>query len=342
LARIAEAAVTFGALAVALAGCGGGHKQGMKPIWSIKDESPQELVRYWTPERMARAEPYEAGLTNGAGVTGNSAALPYAAHAWGNGPVTKQGARAVGKVFFEERGVAYFCSGTSIAADNASVVVTAGHCAADGGSCAKGGDCRPHENWIFVPSFTADASCAGDTGAGCPYGRYPAKRLFAPDEWLRDGDHRYDFAAVVVDARNKEFALGSVAGGIPIFFDVTPKTLAGGGFLVFGYPKGGPFDGRLWVCAAKGAARTESRYEWFRGSTRTGPEAGPAEVTIGCNMAGGADGGPWLTEQKGGTTVLVSVSSFGPAGNRTTLSGPYLGEVAKRTYELAADTKVES
>jgi hypothetical protein len=314
----------------------------MKPIWTIKGESPEELVRYWTPERMARAEPYEAGLTNNAGAAGKAGALQFAGHAWGNGPVTKQGARAVGKVFFEERGVAYFCSGTAIASENASVVVTAGHCMADGGSCAKGGDCEPHQNWIFVPSFNANASCLGDTGAGCPYGRYPAKMLFAPDEWLKDGDHRYDFAAVVVDARNKEFALASVAGGVPIVFDVAPKTLAGSGFSVFGYPKDGPFNGRLWVCVTKGAVRSQSRYEWFRGSTRTGPEAGPAELTTGCDMTGGADGGPWLTEQRDGTTVLATVSSFGPAGNRSTLFGPYLGEVAKQIYELAAKTAVES
>jgi hypothetical protein len=339
LARIAAAAVSFGALAVTLVGCGGGHTQGLKPVWTVAGHSPDELVRYWTSERMARAEPYEPGLTNSA--AGGHAALRYQSHAWGSGPVTKEGARAVGKVFFEERGVAYFCLGTAIASDNASTVVTAGHCAADAGTCAKGGDCRPHQNWIFVPAYREDASCSGAAGAGCPYGRYAAKMLFAPPEWLADGNHRYDFAAVVVEARDKEFAVASTAGAIPIVFNVAPKTVVGRGFTVFGYPKGAPFNGRLWVCAANGAARNDSRYEWFRGSSRTGSEPGPAELMTGCNMTGGADGGPWLTTQNG-TTVLVSVSSFSPAGHRTTVSGPYLGEVAKRVYELAADTKVES
>jgi hypothetical protein len=337
--RIAAAAVASVGLAVALAGCGGGIAEEMKPVWTVGGDSPDELIRYWTSERMTRAQPYEPVLKDGAG-SGRNAPL-FAGHAWGNDPVTKEGARAVGKVFFEERGVPYFCTGTATDSDNASVVVTAGHCATDGGSCAKGADCRPHQNWIFVPSFRADSSCRGDTAAGCPYGRYAAKALFAPEEWLRDGNHRYDFAAVVVDARDKEFAVASGAGGIPVAFGVPPTSVLRSDVAVFGYPQSAPFNDRLWVCEAKGAARTNSRYEWFRGSTHTGPEAGPAGLTTGCNMTGGADGGPWLTKQNG-TTVLVSLSSFASAGQRTTVSGTYLGAVAKQIYGLAADTKVES
>jgi hypothetical protein len=338
VARIAATAFTFGALAVALTGCGGGHKQGMKPIWTAAGKSPDELVRYWTSERMAGAKPYEPPLNGGAGAGGNAGTLLVKSHAWDSGSV----ARSVGKVFFEERGVAHFCSGAGVESANASVVLTAGHCVADGGSCAKGRDCRPHQNWIFVPSFREGASCREDTGPGCPYGRYAPRVLYAPDEWLRDGNHRYDFAAVVVEPRQKEFALASNAGGIPVVFGVPPRTLAGRRFQVFGYPAAPPFDGRLWVCAAKGAARTDSRYEWFTGSTRSGREPGPAELATGCDMTGGADGGPWLTQLKDGATVLVSVSSFGPAGNGTTVSGPYLGEVAKRIYDLATSVKVES
>jgi hypothetical protein len=324
--------------AAASSGCGGGHTQGMKPVWTVDGDSLDQVVRYWTAERMARARPYQPRLTDAARAGGDAEALPFTGRAWGNGPVTKEGARAVGKVFFEERGVAYFCSGTAIDSDNASVVATAGHCAADRGTCSKDGDCRPHQNWIFVPAFRQGADCRQDKGPGCPYGRFGPKAFFVPQEWLTNGSHRYDFAAVVVEARDKEFALGSEAGGVPVAFDVAPNTPAGRRFAVFGYPKGAPFKGRLWVCEAKGAARSGSRYEWFTGSSRTGPEPGPAQLTTGCDMTAGADGGPWLTQQ-GGRTVVVGVSSF---GNGTTMSGTYLGAAAKTLYELAADVHVEA
>jgi hypothetical protein len=327
----------------ALAGCGGGggHAQGMKlkAVWTIKGESPDDLVLYWTARRMASAKPYEVDLAKAAPRGPNAAGLEYANRAWGGFPTTVEGGRVVGKVYFEEQGVAYFCTGTAVFSENRSVVLTAGHCAADAGTCGKGGDCRPHQNWIFVPSFRQDKSCDEPTGAGCPYGRWAAQALFAPDEWLRDGNHRYDFAAVVVEALDGRL-LTDVVGDVTPVFDTAPQTLVHRRYVLFGYPQGPPFNGRLWVCLDKRAGRDESRYEWFRGSTRTGPEPGPAEVAIGCNMTAGTDGGPWLTEGQDRRTAIVSVTSFSPAQNE--LSGPYFGEVAKQIFEQAAATKVEA
>jgi hypothetical protein len=325
------------ALGLALAGCGGGHAQGMKAVWTIKAESPDDLALYWTGRRMASAKSYEPTLSSAA--RGGRARLPYANHAWGTGPVTIEGGRVAGKVFFEEGGVPYFCTGTAVSSENRSVVLTAGHCAVDGGSCPKAEKCRPHQNWIFVPSFRPDGGCEQATGAGCPYGRFAAKALFATDEWLRDGNHRYDIAAVVVEAR-EDLLLTDEAGDVIPLFDAAPASLGHRGYAVFGYPAGAPFNGRLWVCAETRAARDESRADWFRGSTRTGPEPGPAELTVGCNMTAGADGGPWLTPHVNNRTAIIGVSSFSPAKDR--ISSPYLGAAAKRIYELAAATKVHT
>jgi hypothetical protein len=327
----------------ALAGCGGGgqHAQGMKlkAVWTIKGESPDDLVLYWTARRMASAKPYEVDLAKAAPKEPKTARMEYANRAWGGFPTTVEGGRVVGKVYFEERGVAYFCTGTAVLSKNRSVVLTAGHCAADARTCAKGGDCRPHQNWIFVPSFRQDKSCDEATGAGCPYGRWAAQALFSPDEWLKDGNHRYDFAAVVVEALDGRLLTDVVGDVLPVF-DTAAEKLVHRDYALFGYPKGPPFNGRLWVCTAKRAGRGQSRYEWFRVSTRTGAESGPAELTIGCNMTGGVNGGPWLTPAQLGRTAIISVSSFSPSKDR--LSGPYLGAVAKRIYDLAAATKVEA
>jgi hypothetical protein len=311
----------------------------MKAVWTIKGESPEDLVLYWTARRMASAKPYEPSLTDIARGVLNVARLPYTDRVWGTHPVTPEGGRIVGRVYFEERGVAYFCSGAAVFSENRSVVLTAGHCAADGGTCAKGGDCRPHQNWVFIPSFRQDKSCDEATGAGCPYGRWAAQALFAPDEWLKDGNHRYDFAAVVVEALDGRLLTDVVGDVVPVF-DVAPEKLVHRDYALFGYPKGPPFNGRLWVCIEKRSGRDESRYEWFRGSTRTGSEPGPAELAIGCNMTAGADGGPWLTPGQNGRTAIVSVTSFSRAENE--LSGPYFGEVAKQIFVLAEATKVEA
>jgi hypothetical protein len=337
--RIVALAIGLCASVLAVAGCGSGHSQGMKAVWTIKGESPDDLALYWTARRMASAKPYESGLTKAARGGPKAARLPFTNRLWGTTPTTVEGGRVVGKVFFEEGGDAYSCTGTAVFSDNRSVVLTAGGCAAEGGTCRKGGACRPHQNWIFVPSFRQQGSCEEATGDGCPYGRFAAKTLFAPDEWLRDGNHRYDFAAVVVEALDGRL-LTDVAGDVIPVFSAAPERLVIRDYALFGYPKGAPFNGRLWVCVEKRTARDESRYEWFRGSTRTGAEPGPAELTIGCNMTAGTEGGPWLTPQQSGRTAIVSVTSFSPRKNQ--LSGAYLGEVAKRTFELASATKVES
>jgi hypothetical protein len=335
--------VALGICLCAVTGCGGGGGNApgmkMKAVWTIKGESPDDLALYWTARRIASAKPYEPTLTTTTLGERHAARLPYIDRAWGTHPVTPEGGRVAGKVFFEERGLAYFCTGAAVFSENRSVVLTAGHCAADGGTCAKGGDCRPHQNWVFIPSFRQDKSCDEATGAGCPYGRWAAQALFAPNEWLKDGNHRYDLAAVVVEALDGRLLTDVVGDVVPVF-DVAPEKLVHRDYALFGYPKGPPFNGRLWVCIEKRSGRDESRYEWFRGSTRTGSEPGPAELAIGCNMTAGADGGPWLTPGQNGRTAIVSVTSFSRAENE--LSGPYFGEVAKQIFVLAEATKVEA
>jgi hypothetical protein len=342
MSRFVATAVACGTLAVALAGCGGGgagHAQGMKAVWTVKGKSPDDLALYWTVRRMASAKPYEPNATKVVRQKPTPARLPYDDRAWGAGPTTREGGQVVGKVFFEERGVAYFCTGTAVYSDNRSVVMTSGHCAADGGKCPKARDCRPHQNWIFVPAYKKNASCHKE-GPGCRWGRFVAKVLYAPDEWLQDGNHRYDFAAVAVEPQEQTVLLTNHVGDVVPAFDAQPEMLLHRGYALFGYPQNPPFNGGLRVCLVERARRDESRYEWFRGATHTGSEPGPPELTTGCNMTAGADGGPWLTPLlRIGRTGIVSVSSFSSTGDR--LSGTYLGEVAKRTFQLAEATKVE-
>jgi hypothetical protein len=336
LLRIVVLTIGLGSAAAILSGCGGGQEKGMKAVWTIKGESAADLPLYWTARRMASAKPYAPELTIVA--RRNTTKLPYTDRAWGTSPVTPEGGRVVGKVFFEERGAPYFCTGSAVRSENRSVVMTAAHCAVDAGSCPKATNCRPHQNWIFIPSFRADKRCDGETGPGCPYGRFAAQRLFTPDQWLTEGSHRYDVAAVVVEARDN-LLLTDEAGDVIVTFNAEPKRLVHAAYALFGYPEGASFKDRLWACVNRRTGRDQSRYEWFRGFERTGAEPGPAELATGCNMTAGADGGPWLTPLASGRTGLVTVTSFG-ADDR--LSGPYFGDAARQLFELANQVKVKT
>jgi len=305
-------------LAFTAAGCGGGSPEvhTLLPHWTISGGSADQLVRYWTQARMAQAKPYRPASAESASGT----PLRFESRVWGPGPPTRAGARPVGRVFFEEGGVDYYCSGTAVSSDNSSVVLTSAHCVVDGGK----GKHRVHDNWIFVPSFRPAGNCAPDTGAVCPYGRFAAKQFFVAKQWLRSGDPRYDIAAVAVEPRQKSELLTEFVGEVVGGFDSPLPALPRRSLAIFGYPAGAPFEGRLSFCFAIGARRTSS--------------ADSGELNAGCDMRAGADGGPWFAAASKNRTAVVGVTSVGTG---KTVSSPYLGKVAKQLYDSASAVKVE-
>jgi V8-like Glu-specific endopeptidase len=310
------------------------------------DQRASEVRSYWTPQRVAGAEPAGQGLdsvrlgllppapaergrpfgvapTAGAGVAdgllgdllGGGSRQRRAAE-----PVAtpnKAPYRTHGKVLFSLGGTNYQCSATVIRARNKRLVATAGHCVFD---AREGGFAR---NWMFIPA---------KDGGSEPFGRWTAKRLATTRQWaqstrdanINNDDVRFDVAFATMRKRGGR-RLQNVVGARGIAFNRGRNGLH---FNAFGYPAESPFGGtQPYVCSSNELG------------TDSGPP--PAATRISCDMTGGASGGGWVI----GGGRLNSVTSYGyecspvdlnclingnPEEDR--LFGPYFGETVKDLY----------
>ncbi len=220
--------------------------------------------QYWTPERMAAATPVDTP----AAPSTTPAVLPRS----GGGHVKLDGVSPVGatvldasihtmsgRVFFvDDHGENHSCSGSTVNSNGKRLVFTAGHCVHGGGSGRGWFDVN---RWAFVPDYHG----------GSPYGTWNAYQLWTKNGWINDGNRAYDVAAVVMQNKNGQRIVDAVGGqGIEWNYGY------GRYEYMFGYPADPPFNGSgLYYCYG-----TTSNDGGF--------------PMLGCNMTGGASGGPWL------------------------------------------------
>jgi V8-like Glu-specific endopeptidase len=228
-----------------------------RPVVHKSKQTPGQIVRYWTPERMQNAKPVErvAGQSPKAkpgGGTNPSASvevpLPYPS--------------APGKVFFTDSGINYVCSGTAVTSTNESVVWTAGHCVNEGPGAF-------YTNFMFVPAYRDGAA---------PYGRFAAPTLVTTTGWQTSGEFGVDLGAAIVGTNASGQSLSDAVAEFPLVFNSARNQT----YQVYGYPAAGKFNGqRLRVCNTA----------WSRNDTSTFP----ATMGVRCDMTGGSSGGGWLT-----------------------------------------------
>lgn len=272
----------------------------------ISPAEAQSSQDYWTPERMKTAAPGDvlvAGKTARPGAEklgGVPAEVPATAPVLKatSGPLTP--IRTIGKVFFTLGGQNYVCSGNSVSASNRSTVSTAGHCLNEGpGAYAT--------NWVFAPAYENGNS---------PYGKWSARKLSAPSQWVSKGDINFDTGFAVVSTLNGK-SLADVVGASGVAFN-QPRGL---NYTAFGYPAGAPYDGqRLWSCSGKATNDQVNRSYTTQG--------------IPCTMTGGSSGGPWFIGS-GSQGKQNSINSYGYNGLQV-MYGPYWGSVIQSTYSAAA------
>jgi V8-like Glu-specific endopeptidase len=281
----------------------------------------QEVLEYWTPERMAAAVPIEqlagevlaglprtgtpeagasmvveptpAGSTTDAGI----AAFPHPGGPWtGGGLVTS----SVGRVFFTYQGRDASCSGNAVTSTNASVVMTAGHCIKLDGAY--------HTNWTFVPGYHNGTA---------PYGTWTAAQVFVTPQWHSSENMNYDIGAAVVNPLNGQ-RLTDVVGGQGVAFNQS----RGVAMYAFGYPAASPYDG--------------SQLIYCSGNTFNDPLFSTA-IGMNCNMTGGSSGGPWFRnfDESTGTGIQNSVNSFGYIFFPNVMFGPYFGTDGQNVYQNA-------
>ncbi|GAA3394695.1 peptidase [Streptomyces roseoviridis] len=286
---------------------------------SFSASAQREAASFWTADRMRSATPLDLTAAPGAvrqvarsatpttiaptTATAASpsavspAAFPQAGGAWtGGGAVVKTS----GRVFFTFQGRTASCSGNAVTSQNASTVITAGHCVKYQGSW--------HTNWVFVPAY--------DNGSA-PYGQWTATKTLTTPQWEASEDINYDVGAAVVAPLNGR-TLTSVTGAQGIQFN--------GGYnkamYAFGFPAASPYDGSKLVYCSGNSSKD------FLFSQDHG---------LACNMTGGSSGGPWFTSfnEATGTGLQVSVNSFGYTFLPNRMFGPYFGTDAQNLYNKA-------
>ena len=309
---------------------------------SVSGVDRTEAGAHWTPARMRTATPLQAprpGEDSSAGseAPGRGRPLVVAPVGAGTGETPQRSRRALqavagaggasldrdliedpsappfrahGRVFFTLGGEDFSCSGTAVASDNGSVVLTAGHCVFD-----RGG---PVSNWAFVPAYEDGAA---------PFGIWDAEQLATPAQWRRKANLSYDIGAAAVAADEQGRGLTDVVGGRGIAFNQKRKrTYQSFGYPAISSPAAPEFDGeREYRCRSKLAGNDDP------------PGRGPNTIFIPCDMTGGSSGGGWVS---GG--VLLSVNSYSYCeddlglvcdGN---LYGPYLDGTAKALYSAVS------
>ncbi|MBL1099201.1 trypsin-like serine peptidase [Streptomyces coffeae] len=271
---------------------------------------------FWTAERMRAATPLDLELTpqaakrlqtprtGGRSTTVEPTAAP-ASFPQAGGPWTGRGAvlSTSGRVFFTYQGRNASCSGNAVTSQNASTVITAGHCVKYQGNW--------HTNWVFVPAYNN-----GDA----PYGKWAAAKTLTTPQWEASQDMNNDVGAAVVAPLDGK-KLTSVVGAQGIQFN--------GGYnkpmYSFGFPAAAPYDGTKLIYCSGNSSKDFLLTQ---------------DHGLACNMTGGSSGGPWFTgfNEATGTGLQVSVNSFGYTFWPNQMFGPYFGDVAKALYDKAQNT----
>jgi len=260
-------------------------------IGSATKISPQEVIEFWTPERMARAVPLDGKLNRqiapslrrqsieGRGEPGHlppgpgeGELLPFPLD--NTEIVTRVGACpasgyenwfddrntiypncTVGRIFFMTAEGEFCCSGSVI---QPNIVLTAGHCVYDAGGWSW--------NVIFVPGYYYGAE---------PYGSWAANYAATSTAWIDNGDFSRDIGMLRIEPQwghnigDYTSWLGAAWGGDRVSV-----------WHQFGYPSAPPFNGELLRL----------------GMSRYGYEDNTGESTliaVGSDMTQGASGGPW-------------------------------------------------
>ncbi len=224
-------------------------------------------------------------------------ASPEGGGAWsGGGDVTE----TTGRVFFKYGGKDASCSGNAVTSDNASTVMTAGHCVKMQG--------KWHTDWTFVPGYHDGEA---------PHGKWSAGKTLTTPQWDDGEDMDYDVGAAVVKPLDGK-KLTDVVGGQGLSFNAPYNST----MYAFGFPAADPYDGeKLTYCSGRA-------FQDFLLSK---------DHALSCDMTGGASGGPWFTEfdEASGTGLQSSVNSFKYNFMPNAMFGPYFGEDAQTLYETA-------
>ncbi|WP_162561357.1 trypsin-like serine peptidase [Salinispora vitiensis] len=144
------------------------------------DETINEVIEYWTPERMNNATPLEvewaptatrqAPQPDGPPTIVSSPVPPSTTHNRNNAINTRS--TAVGKLFFVHSGIDRWCSASTITSPKGRLIFTTGSCLHSGPTGEW------HSNIVFVPAY--------DNGKE-PHGKWPIVHKHSFKGWTVNG-----------------------------------------------------------------------------------------------------------------------------------------------------------
>lgn len=271
---------------------------------------PAQARDFWTPERVAAAEPLDLAESTGEPVvTGpevfSAAATPFSSRVIDN--PRRYPNRVHGKLVGYYAGVGIFsCSATVVSSGSKSLITTAGHCVYD-----KGGTNRFAAALAFAPAY--------GPGNSQPYGVWGATNIITTRQWVRRGSLDYDLAMIRIQPKGV-FRLQRIVGSRGIGFDQPLRQRES----AFGYPASGnkpQYDGNHLVRCDSGYVPDEIRH------------GGPRSRGLRCDMQQGSSGGGIVAQH----SFVVSNVSHGHVRNGRIvpgrLYGPDYGKVAKSLYK---------
>jgi V8-like Glu-specific endopeptidase len=283
-----------------------------------KIKNPNEkAIGYWTKDRLENALTREFQFEPGA-KSGKLVSLGKSARGGGGKTqTTVKGAswtkggiplNATGKVFFTMGSQTYVCSGAIVndSKTDRSLVLTAGHCIFDNetGLFAT--------NFIFYPAF--DATPIQD----CTVSRcLVANSLVAHSGFTSQ-------TSFTTQATQYDWGFASIPESSIAGFSLNSTPFSNGASsYAFGYPAGSPYGGKDLVYCA--------------GSVISDVNNGGLTWGLGCNMTGGASGGPWLaafnTRTYNGSAS--SVNSYKYTNDSTKMYGPKFNAFTVATFAAA-------
>lgn len=277
----------------------------------------RNVVSFWTPRRMRRAarngtpaatlHAARVGMGRPPHVRRGSPVLvpsspPRRSHRAGAShfaPVDPAELEAHGRLFFRFQRFLGSCSATVINTPRRNVVVTAGHCLYDplSGTVSR--------RVVFVPAYED-----GDR----PFGSFEARSTTVMTPWARRANTNFDVGVVVLGA-NQRGRVGDVVGASGWATGLS----RGRDFEIYGYPAGALLGRFLREC--------DSRTYRGDGTSRRIP--GPPTMRAFCDMARGASGGGWVTED-GEERYVNGVTSYRLPKKAGVIFSPYFGRAVSR------------
>lgn len=226
--------------------------------------------------------------------------------------------RAVGKLFFTGAdGYNYVCSGSVI---QKQIIVTAGHCLHNGDGTQEGFA----SNFLFVPAYHNGVA---------PYSVWDWSVVYTTLSWYNGGGsvpNAGDFGIIVSTDQTYNGVSNTKIGNVTGWLGWLTNSLSQNHATIIGYPVSFDYGRRMHECFSNA----------FR-------DTFPNNVEYGCDMTGGASGGPWVqnfgivaTGQNTGSNRLrnrvISVTSYGyVSGLPKVLGGSVLNDEFVNLYQYS-------